>query len=68
MWIFRIINIISIILYYYFLRQAIEKNESYLEDVFIFIMLITIGVIPILNTFIVILIILSKLNKKQRSI
>ena len=68
MWIFRIINIISIILYYYFLRQIIEKNESYLEDVFIFIMLITIGVIPILNTFIVILIILSKLNKKQRSI
>lgn len=68
MWIFRIINIISIILYYYFLRQAIEKNESYLEDVFIFIMLITIGVIPILNTFIVILIILSKLNKKQRNI
>ena len=64
MWIFRIINIISIILYYYFLRQAIEKNESYLEDVFIFIMLITIGVIPILNTFIVILIILSKSNKK----
>lgn len=68
MWIFRIINIISIILYYYFLRQAIEKNESYLEDVFIFIMLITIGVIPILNTFIVILIILNKLNKKQRNI
>ena len=68
MWIFRIINIISIILYYYFLRQAIEKNESYLEDVFIFIMLITIGVIPILNTFIVILIILSKLNKKQRKL
>ena len=68
MWIFRIINIISIILYYYFLRQAIEKNESYLEDVFIFIMSITIGVIPILNTFIVILIILSKLNKKQRNI
>ena len=68
MWIFRIINIISIILYYYFLRQAIEKNESYLEDVFIFIILITIGVIPILNTFIVILIILSKLNKKQRNI
>ena len=68
MWVFRIINIISIILYYYFLRQAIEKNESYLEDVFIFIMLITIGVIPILNTFIVILIILSKLNKKQRNI
>ena len=68
MWIFRIINIISIILYYYFLRQAIEKNESYLEDVFIFIMLITIGIIPILNTFIVILIILSKLNKKQRNI
>lgn len=68
MWIFRIINIISIILYYYFLRQTIEKNESYLEDVFIFIMLITIGVIPILNTFIVILIILSKLNKKQRNI
>lgn len=68
MWIFRIINIISIIIYYYFLRQAIEKNESYLEDVFIFIMLITIGVIPILNTFIVILIILSKLNKKQRNI
>lgn len=66
MWIFRIINIISIILYYYFLRQAIEKNESYLEDVFIFIMLITIGVIPILNTFIVILIILSKLNKKTK--
>ena len=64
MWIFRIINIISIILYYYFLRQAIEKNESYLEDVFIFIMSITIGVIPILNTFIVILIILSKSNKK----
>ena len=68
MWIFRIINIISIIIYYYFLRQAIEKNESYLEDVFIFIMLITIGVIHILNTFIVILIILSKLNKKQRNI
>ena len=68
MWIFRIINIISIIIYYYFLRQAIEKNESYLEDVFIFIMLITIGVIPILNTFIVILIILSKLNKRQRNI
>lgn len=68
MWIFRIINIISIIIYYYFLRQAIEKNESYLEDVFIFIMSITIGVIPILNTFIVILIILSKLNKKQRNI
>ena len=68
MWIFRIINIISIIIYYYFLRQAIEKNESYLEDVFIFIMLITIGVIPILNAFIVILIILSKLNKKQRNI
>lgn len=68
MWIFRIINIISIIIYYYFLRQAIEKNESYLEDVFIFIMLITIGVIPILNTFIVILIILNKLNKKQRNI
>lgn len=68
MWIFRIINIISIIIYYYFLRQVIEKNESYLEDVFIFIMLITIGVIPILNTFIVILIILSKLNKKQRNI
>lgn len=68
MWIFRIINIISIIIYYYFLRQAIEKNKSYLEDVFIFIMLITIGVIPILNTFIVILIILSKLNKKQRNI
>lgn len=66
MWIFRIINIISIILYYYFLRQAIEKNESYLEDVFIFIMLITIGVIPILNTFIVILIILSKSNKKTK--
>ena len=65
MWIFRIINIISIIIYYYFLRQAIEKNESYLEDVFIFIMLITIGVIPILNTFIVILIILSKSNKKR---
>lgn len=68
MWIFRIINVISIIIYYYFLRQAIEKNESYLEDVFIFIMSITIGVIPILNTFIVILIILSKLNKKQRNI
>ena len=68
MWIFRIINIISIILYYYFLRQAIEKNESYLEDVFIFIMLITIGVIPILNTFIVILIILSKSNKKNKEI
>lgn len=68
MWIFRIINIISIIIYYYFLRQAIEKNKSYLEDVFIFIMSITIGVIPILNTFIVILIILSKLNKKQRNI
>lgn len=68
MWIFRIINIISIIIYYYFLRQAIEKNKSYLEDVFIFIMLITIGIIPILNTFIVILIILSKLNKKQRNI
>lgn len=68
MWIFRIINIISTIIYYYFLRQAIEKNESYLEDVFIFIMSITIGVIPILNTFIVILIILSKLNKKQRNI
>lgn len=68
MWIFRIINIISIIIYYYFLRQAIEKNESYIEDVFIFIMSITIGVIPILNTFIVILIILSKLNKKQRNI
>lgn len=66
MWIFRIINIISIILYYYFLRQAIEKNESYLEDVFI--LSITIGVIPILNTFIVILIILNKLNKKQRNI
>lgn len=66
MWIFRIINIISIIIYYYFLRQAIEKNESYLEDVFI--LSITIGVIPILNTFIVILIILSKLNKKQRNI
>ena len=66
MWIFRIINIISIIIYYYFLRQAIEKNESYLEDVFIFIMLITIGVIPILNTFIVILIILSKSNKKTK--
>ena len=31
MWIFRIINIISIILYYYFLRQTIEKNESYNE-------------------------------------
>lgn len=68
MWIFRIINVISIIIYYYFLRQAIEKNESYLEDVFIFIMSITIGVIPILNTFIIILIILSKLNKKQRNI
>lgn len=66
MWIFRIINIISIIIYYYFLRQAIEKNESYLEDVFIFIMLITIGVIPILNTFIVILIIFSKSNKKTK--
>lgn len=66
MWIFRIINIISIIIYYYFLRQAIEKNESYLEDVFI--LSITIGVIPILNTFIVILIILNKLNKKQRNI
>lgn len=66
MWIFRIINIISIIIYYYFLRQAIEKKESYIEDVFIFIILITIGVIPILNTFIVILIILSKSNKKPK--
>ena len=64
MWIFRIINIISIIIYYYFLRQAIEKNKSYLEDVFIFIMSITIGVIPILNTFVIILIILRKSNKK----
>ena len=68
MWIFRIINIISIIMYYYFLRQAIEKNESHLEDVFTFIILITIGVIPLLNTFIVILIILSKSNKKQRKL
>ena len=30
MWMFRIINIISIILYYYFLRQVIDKNEIYL--------------------------------------
>lgn len=68
MWIFRIINIISIIIYYYFLRQAIEKKESYIEDVFTFIILITIGIIPLLNTFIVILIILSKSNKKQRKL
>ena len=64
MWIFRIINIISIILYYYFLRQAIEKKGSYIINVNTFIILITIGIIPILNTFIVILIILSKSNKK----
>ena len=65
MWIFRIINIISIIIYYYFLRQAIEKSKDYVEDVFIFIILLTVGVIPLLNTFIVILIILSKSNKKR---